>query len=204
MKRTRLRFDGWIAGAGTASGTRLVLGHWPRSPFGPFSDVMVEHTDGTRRLLAPTEEVAEFVAATYTFDRVDIEPVTVHAVGAHWSVTAGPLSWRFTTGPRTALGRLLRCVPSAAATHALWIRCADLPARMAGLRTLGVSPSGRRSFYGARDLHPVTGGEAQWHTTDLGALARVEPPVRFGPVSVPPRPALVRVTTIVELSSRAG
>jgi hypothetical protein len=42
----RVRFDGWIAGLGTASGTRLVWGHWPGSPFGPLSDVMVEHADG--------------------------------------------------------------------------------------------------------------------------------------------------------------
>ncbi|MGW5372453.1 hypothetical protein ACWES4_30080, partial [Streptomyces sp. NPDC004011] len=53
-----LRFDGWIAGAGTSSGTRLVLGHWLRSPFGPFSDVMLERADGHRLLLAPTPETA--------------------------------------------------------------------------------------------------------------------------------------------------
>ncbi|MEV5510133.1 hypothetical protein [Streptomyces orinoci] len=199
MTRPRLRFDGWIAGVGTASGTRLVLGHWPRSPFGPFGDVMMEHPDGTRRLLAPTERVADFVAATYRFDDVDIKPVTVERVGAHWTVTAGPLLWRFTTGPRTALGRLLRWVPSAFAARPLWIRCADLPARAVGLRTLGDSPSGHRSFYGARDLHRITGGEARWQATDLGPLAGVEPPVRFGSVSVPPRPSLVRITTIVEL-----
>ncbi|MGI5337065.1 hypothetical protein ACQEVS_06560 [Streptomyces sp. CA-181903] len=195
----RLRFDGWIAGAGTASGTRLVLGHWPRSPFGSFSDVMVEHADGTRRLLAPSGRVADFVAATYAFDRVDVRPVTVERAGACWTVTAGPLSWRFTVGPRSALGRLLHAVPTAAATHPLWIRSAGLPARLLGLRTVGRSRSGRRSFYGARDLRPVTDGEAVWDGTALGPLARVEPAVRFGPVSVPRRPALVRVTTLVEL-----
>ncbi|MER5784317.1 hypothetical protein ABT104_21755 [Streptomyces mobaraensis] len=194
-----LRFDGWIAGAGTASGTRFVLGHWPRSPFGPFSDVMVEHADGTRLLLAPTEPVAEFVAATYAFDRVDVRPVAVARAGAHWTVTAGPLRWRFTTGPRGALGLLLHAVPTGAATHRLWIRSADLPARLLGLRTFGVSRSGRRSFYGARDLCPITDGEAGWDGTGLGPPAPVEPPVRFGPVSVPRRPALVRVTTLVEL-----
>ncbi|MFI0738388.1 hypothetical protein ACH4PU_09870 [Streptomyces sp. NPDC021100] len=199
MTRARPRFDGWIAGAGTASGTRLVLGHWPWSPFGPFSDVMVEHADGTRRLLAPTGRVADFVAATYAFDRVDVRPVAVVRTADSWTVTAGPLSWRFTVGPRSLPGRLLRAVPTAAATRPLWIRSADLPARLLGLRTVGRSPSGRRSFYGARDLHPITDGEATWDGTGLGPLARVEPPVRFGPVSVPRRPALVRVTTLVEL-----
>ena len=53
-----LRFDGWIAGLGTSSGTRIVVGHWPGSPFGPFSDVMLERPDGERVLLAPTRETA--------------------------------------------------------------------------------------------------------------------------------------------------
>jgi hypothetical protein len=41
----RVRFDGRIAGVGNASGTQLVLGHWPRSLFGPVSDVMVERPE---------------------------------------------------------------------------------------------------------------------------------------------------------------
>src|SRR5688572_18537422 len=63
----RMRFNGWIAGLGTASGTRLVVGHWPDSPFGPVTDVMVEHADGRRVLLAETEELGRFVAETYSF-----------------------------------------------------------------------------------------------------------------------------------------
>ena len=61
---TRYAFHGFIAGMGTAEGTRLVVGHWPESPLGSFSDVMVERADGHRMLLAPSEEVAGFVAAT--------------------------------------------------------------------------------------------------------------------------------------------
>ena len=78
--RTRLRFSGWIAGLGTASGTRLVIGHWPISPFGPVSDVMVESAGGHRLLLAATPELAEFVAATYRFDSVDVVPVTLKEI----------------------------------------------------------------------------------------------------------------------------
>ena len=72
-----MRFDGWILGVGTSSGTRVVVGHWPRSPFGPVSDVMVEHPDGHRLLLAPQPAVAEFIATTYTFDQITLVPVTV-------------------------------------------------------------------------------------------------------------------------------
>ena len=90
-----MRFDGWIAGVGTARGVRIVLGHWISSPFGAFSDVMVEEADGERTLFAPTRATGEFIAATYRFDRLRIVPVTVavsgRGAGAVWTVAAGPL-----------------------------------------------------------------------------------------------------------------
>ena len=60
----------------------MVVGHWPRSPFGPVSDVMVEHPDGHRLLLAPQPAVAEFIATTYTFDQITLGPVAVGRPGA--------------------------------------------------------------------------------------------------------------------------
>ncbi|WP_251149804.1 hypothetical protein [Cellulosimicrobium sp. Marseille-Q4280] len=72
-----LIFHGRIAGWGTSSGTRVVVGRWDRSPFGLFADVMVERPDGERLLLAPTAEVAELVASTYRFDRVEVVAVRV-------------------------------------------------------------------------------------------------------------------------------
>ena len=75
------RFTGHIAGVGTSGGTRLVLGCWDRTPQGPFADVMVAHPDGRRELLAPTDWVADFVSATYTFDTVTRVPVTVQRTG---------------------------------------------------------------------------------------------------------------------------
>ncbi|MBD8079938.1 hypothetical protein [Cellulosimicrobium arenosum] len=71
------RFQGRIAGWGTASGTRVVVGRWDFSPLGGFADVMVERPDGERLLLAPTEGIAAFVSSTYRFDRVEVVPVTV-------------------------------------------------------------------------------------------------------------------------------
>ncbi|MGW3600205.1 hypothetical protein ACWD60_36805, partial [Streptomyces sp. NPDC005167] len=108
MKGERLRFDGWIAGVGTTSGTRLVVGHWTRSPFGPFSDVMIQHPNGERLLLAPSAAVADFVATTYRFESVEVVPVTVRRGGSEWSIQAGPLSLHLSTGSRTPLGWLLR------------------------------------------------------------------------------------------------
>ncbi|KPL30514.1 hypothetical protein OH797_00900 [Streptomyces anulatus] len=203
MTRERLRFDGWIAGVGTASGTRLVVGHWPRSPFGAFSDVMVEHGDGERVLLAPSRRIADFVAATYRFDRIEVVPVTVTVAGDTWLVDAGPLRLRLRTGRRSALGVLLSAVPAPLARSPVWAALCDVPARllMPGVRTLGRAGPGRREWYGARGLRPVVAADAVLGGADLGPLSPLDPPVAFGFGSAPRGPCLVRVTTTVELGS---
>src|SRR6201999_524302 len=58
---SRVRFTGAIAGIGSTSGVRVVVGRWDDSPFGAFADVMVAEPDGTRVLLAPDAEVSEYV-----------------------------------------------------------------------------------------------------------------------------------------------
>lgn len=193
-----LQFDGWIAGLGTASGTRLVLGHWPESPFGPVTDVMIEYPDGHRLLLAETGELARFVEQTYTFDEVRVTPFTVERGPAAWTVTAGPLTLRFGTGGRGMLGRLLRAVPPALSRQLWWVRLIDLPARLLrGVRTHGSAGNGRHEWYAVRDLHRITTATATLDGADPGPLAEVHPPVRFGFGSAPRSPSLVRITTTV-------
>jgi hypothetical protein len=195
----RVRFDGWILGMGTGSGTRLVVGHWPRSPFGPFTDVMVQRPDGHRVLLAPDPVVADFVAGTYTFDEVTVTPVAARVDGAQWTVHAGPLDLRAAVGGRPPLGHLLRAVPARLATAPTWVGLLDLPARAVGLRTRGSAGAGRTEWYGARDLHRITALTATWAGTDLGPLTRITPPVTFGFGSVPPTPSATRVVTTIDL-----
>jgi hypothetical protein len=198
----QLRFDGWIAGLGTSSGTRIVLGHWHRSPFGPFSDVMLERPDGERLLLAPTRGTADFIGDTYSFETVRVVPVDVTVADRTWIVTAGSLHLRFTAGRRGLLGFLLRAVPGALARRPAWSALTDWPARvlLPGVRTRGSVGEGRREWYGARDLRPIRTASAAFEGTDLGVAAPVEPPVRFGFGSVPRSPALTRVTTTIALS----
>jgi hypothetical protein len=202
MHRTRLRFDGAIAGIGTRSGVRLVVGHWPRSPFGPVADVMVELPDGHRLLIAPTAEFARFVADTYAFDDVRVAPVGVTGAGEGWTaVDAGPVALRFRAGRRGPLGALLRCVPGPVARSPLWCAAVDPAARLLlrGVRTRGSAGGGRREWYGARDVRPIVAATARLDGRDLGSLVPVSPPVRFGFGSTPRRPALVTVTTTVEV-----
>jgi hypothetical protein len=201
VRTGRLRFDGWILGVGTTSGTRIVVGHWPRSPLGPLSDVMVQRPDGHRVLLAPHQEAADFIAATYTFDEVRLVDVAVaRPDDATWTVAAGPLDLRVRTGGRPLLGRLLRAVPAPLARTPVWVGLLDRPARLlTGLRTTGSAGNGRTEWYGVQDLHTVTDVAAGWDGAPLGALAPVHPPVTFGFGSVPPDPGVVRVTTTVRV-----
>ncbi|MET7685424.1 hypothetical protein [Streptomyces sp. NPDC005423] len=202
-RRPRLCFDGWIAGMGTSSGTRIVLGHWQRSPFGAFSDVMLERADGERLLLAPTREVADFISGTYVFDTVRVVPVAVSVTDNTWTITAGPLDLCFTTGRRRLLGLVLRAVPGALARRPAWSTVTDPLARLllSGVRTRGSAAGGRREWYGAQDLLPVRSMSGAFASTDLGVLAPVEPPVRFGFGSTPPKPGVTRVTTTVALAT---
>ena len=194
---TRQSFVGAIAGTGSTSGVRVVVGRWDESPFGAFADVMVAEPDGTRVLLAPDERVAEFVSATYSFDRVEIGPVRVTR---DWQVTAPGLDLRLVVGSRTWLGRLLRLVPSRLATTPGWTRVTDPVSRLLlrGVRTRGTAGNGRREFYGATDLHRIVSSTGSWRGVDLGDLAPVSPEPGFGFGSTPVRPSVTAIVTTVE------
>jgi hypothetical protein len=197
----RWRFDGEIAAFGTATGYRIVIGRWPLSPFGPISDVMVEKPRGARLLIAPKEEVAEFIASTYHFDSVEVTPVEVVRRPGQLQVAAGPLRSDLTIGRRGWLGLLLRAVPRRVATAPAWAALIDPLTRavLPGVRTRGSAGSRRKEWYGAWDLHPLVSVTASWDGMDLGAMADIHPPVRFGFGSAPRRPSIVRLTTTVQL-----
>lgn len=198
MRHTDL-FDGWIGGLGTASGTRLVIGYWPRSPLGEFTDVMLERGDGHRVLLAPSPEVARFVGATYTFDEVRVVPVELYSDGDALVLDAGAVSAYVRLGRRTLLGLLLRAVPTRLATARRWIALIDQVARrvLPGVRTVGSAGGGRTEYYGARDVHRIVDARVELAGVDQGAVAPVRPPVRFGFGSTPTAPSWVRITTLV-------
>ncbi|WP_210443339.1 hypothetical protein [Nocardioides sp. SYSU D00065] len=198
--RVRERFTGRIAGVGSTSGVRVVVGRWDDSPWGPFADVMVEDAAGHRVLLAPDQRVREFVASTYAFDEHAIEPVTVADTADGWRVSTPSLTLRLVLGTRTPLGRLLGLVPARVATAPWFCALADPVARvvMRGVRTRGTAGNDRREWYGATSVLSVTGISGEWRGTDVGALAPVDPPCRFGFSSTPQRPSVTSVVTTIE------
>ena len=160
---------------------------------------MHESPDGVRTLLAPTDPVASFVAATYTFDRVVVVPVTADRSARRLGVEAGDLVADLTVGRRTGLGWALRALPPPVARAAWWSALIDPVARRAlrGVRTRGTAGKDRHEWYGATDQHRIVAVRAALGGVDLGALDDVWPPVRFGFGSAPRRPSVVALTTTV-------
>ncbi len=172
---------------------------------------MVEHADGRRLLLAPSDEIADLVAGTYSFDEVAIQPVLLatdgpRAAGRRWHVEAGPLQLRFLAGPRTSLGWALRTIPAPLARQPRFATAIDPVASrvLSGVHTAGRGPSGRRSWYCATDMHAIMLAEVHWEGVDLGGLRPVEPPVRFGFSSTPRHPCVTSVVSTVEVATASS
>lgn len=198
----RHRFTGAIAGVGSTSGVRVVVGRWSDSPLGSFADVMLAEPDGTRVLLAPDAAVADFVSTTYHFDRVETGPVRVSEEAARWRVEAPGLELTLGLGGRPALGWVLRMVPAPLGTSPTWARLTDPVARVVlrGVRTRGTAGNDRRETYGATDLHRVTSLAGTWRGRDLGVLRPVVPEPGFGFGSTPRRPSVTSVVTTIDVS----
>lgn len=199
MTITGGRFEGTIAGVGTTSGTRFVLGAWDETPFGPITDVMIERTDGHRVLIAPTTAVGTFISETYGFDEVRVETLAIQRSSTRWRVTAGTLRMEIVPARRTALGWLLVAVPRPIARSRVWCLLINPFARLVrpGVRTIGTAGNGREERYCALDEHRLSSARIEWDGVNQGALAPIDPPVRFGFGSTPRHPSLVRVTTYI-------
>jgi hypothetical protein len=203
----RFRFDGHIMGASFVSGDRIVAGRWHDSPFGPFADVMWCGPSGRRVLFAPTDGVLRFVGHHYRFDEHVRTPVHVeraddrsHAI----VVEAGPVVLRLAPEPRGVASLLLALRPSSVRTLPAWIAIEDILARPVvgrlfgahGVRARGRTLAGAREWYAIHDFRDALAA-ATVDGRDLGRSAPC-PPSGFGFSEFTSRPALVRVTSIIE------
>lgn len=197
----RVRFTGEITGIGSASGIRVVVGNWATSPFGTVADAMVETAAGHRILIAPTPELAEFIAETYVFDEVRVEPTAMEMTEHGRRFRSDSLQLGVELGERTILGWLIALIPHRIATAPAWCAVTDPIARllMRGVRTRGMAGGGRREWYGATEVRAVESITGQLDGRALGSLRPVEPPCRFGFSSTPTTPSITQVVTTIEL-----
>ncbi|WP_392508864.1 hypothetical protein ACF3NT_07525 [Naumannella halotolerans] len=197
----RVRFTGEITGIGSASGIRVVVGNWATSPFGTVADAMVETAAGHRILIAPTPELAEFIAETYVFDEVRVEPTAMEMTEHGRRFRSDSLQLGVELGERTILGWLIALIPHRIATAPAWCAVTDPIARllMRGVRTRGTAGGGRREWYGATEVRAVESITGQLDGRALRSLRPVEPPCRFGFSSTPTTPSITQVVTTIEL-----
>ncbi len=200
-----MEFDGHILGASFASGDRIVVGRWLRSPFGPFADMMWCRPDGRRVLLAPDARVRDFLAGHYAFDELHVERVTAERIGnGAIGASAGPV--RLTvrpSGPGWA-SHLLALRPRGLRTARAWIDLEDRVLRplvrplfaAAHVRTSGLTLAGTRERYAIHDFRHAE-ANASVDGVDLGPTAPCAA-AGFGFSEFPTTPALVRVTSMFE------
>ncbi|CAN5684408.1 hypothetical protein BH18ACT17_BH18ACT17_02180 [soil metagenome] len=206
-----VEFDGHIMGGSFASGDRIVAGRWFRSPFGPFADIMWCRPDGRRVLLAPDERVRDFVARHYAFDDLRVAHVRVERAEAGViEATAGPIRLVLRPGGTSLASTMLAVRPRRLRTAKRWIGIEDRVFRpilrplfaAAGVRTTGRTLAGTREWYAIHDFRTA----AATATIDGVTLGPPAPgaPAGFGFSEFPAEPALVRVTSFVELDVASG
>lgn len=191
-------------GASFASGDRIVVGRWFRSPFGPFADVMWCRPDGRRVLLAPDERVRDFVSGQYAFDELRLAIVRAERVDGAIEATAGPVRLVLRPHGRGVASRVLAMRPRRLRTAKAWITVEDRLLRpivrplfaAAGVRTTGTTLAGVREWYGIHDFRDAD-ANAWIDGADLGPTAPC-PPAGFGFSEFPSTPAVVRVTSMFD------
>ena len=205
-KKPVTRMEGTIAGCGFASGDRFVAGIWEQGPLGPMNDRMWAQPNGTRILLAEDQRIASYVGGVYEFDRVEVVEFDVReSTPARLRLRAGPieLDLEARRGPR-----IFDLRPKVLRRARWWIRVEDVALRplvgrfllkgAEGVRGYGMSPSGVREWYAIDSYSPVVAAEGTINGRDLGNMAPLDPPVRFGFSEFPTRPARVRCAPILE------
>lgn len=179
------RLAGTITALGTSSGHRLVVGAWQESPIGRFADVMWALPDGTRRLLAPDDHVASYVAGIYRFEETEIVDFKWRADPRSLEIVAGPIE---ITAAASGGGRVRIARP-------WWFtRGVEGPIarRWMGVATHGVSPLGVEEWYQARAWRWINDAQVRIHG-ELNDIAAPRPPLGVGFSEPPLRPSITDV-----------
>lgn len=194
MRRNDEYVDGHISSA-QFGGHRFVVGHWPISPIGPMGDVMWRRLDGTRVLLAPSDEAADYISGIYDFDEVDVAPLRVDSDGRVTTVASARLSI-------TLAGGRLRPVPVPRPRWFTKLVEAPIAQALMGVHAVGTSPTGVREWYQTRGWRWVRTGSATLDGVDLGPPQHFTGAVGVGFSEPPPRPSVVTVRVSIERPGR--
>ena len=181
-------FNGRITSSGFESGDRIVVGAWKESPFGEFTDIMWAKPDGERVLIAPSQEVADYVDAMYSFDQIIIEDITIHHEGSSLSVECKAMQLEFAWD---------RGFPIPFKRSLFFIATVELffAKLFFGTRTHGVTKNHRKEWYAIDRVSKITKADAIISGQSAGRISPMKEPCRFGFSEAPKKPSSCEVRT---------
>ena len=184
-------FEGRISSSGFASGDRIVIGDWKKSPLGSFTNIMWAKPDGTRVLLTPSQEHADYVSSLYNFEEVHIVSIEVKHLTRGMDIIAPPLNVSLRCNRRIGLP-----IPRPRwfiSTVEQWVAKAIF-----GTSTHGMTCNGLREWYCIYSLSNIKHASASCDGVDLGDYSNFEINACFGFSEPPKKPSSVRLRSMIE------
>ena len=172
-------FTGRITSSGFSSGDRIVIGDWKDSPFGSFTNIMWAKSNGSRILLSPRENLAEYVSSLYSFEEVKITPIEVKRNNREISVKAGNLEVKMAWS-------LAFPIPIWRPKWFISVFENAIATRFFNTSTFGMTRNGRREWYSIRGISKVIHGECIIDGVNIGQSKNFEIDACFG-FSEPPK-----------------
>lgn len=184
-------FQGRITSSGFESGDRIVVGTWKHSPFGEFSDIMWSKPNGRNILIAPTEEIGNYISLMYSFDEVLISKIELIEKKNSFEIKTDYISCNFSwsRGIRIPFRRPLWFISSFENIFAKFIF---------GTKTSGITNDGKREWYCINKISNVKIANASLSGKNLGQKTKFHPKAKFGFSEPPKKPTSVLVTTIIK------
>lgn len=191
MKKGRTAITGTISSVAFASGDQFVVGCWPQSPIGPFSDIMWLDAEDRRTLITASETAAEFITDIYSFDKVQVESLETECDGAAMEARTADLHIRLSGGRSTK-------IPFTRPLAFTRYIEAPVARRLMGVEVYGLSPTGVREWYQATGWRWVRSAVAFREEQELGELAEFNRPMNVGFSNPPKRSALVSLQVTID------
>ena len=182
-------FKGRVISSGFQTGDMVVIGDWRESPHGAFTNLMWAKPDGTRVLIAPSEELGDFVSSLYSFEKVIVSPMEIERTEKSIEV-------------KCDLGRVYMqwgmTIPLPFSRPRWFIANIEAPfARLFfGTKTHGTTRNGRKEWYHVRGLSRMKSVELELDGRSTKQMTGMAPSACFGFSNPPRMPLSVRVDSL--------
>jgi len=184
-------FRGRITSSGFESGDSLVIGDWIESPLGAFTNIMWSKPDGTRVLISPSPDHANFVSSLYDFDEVVVTEIIVKRKMKMVSIKTDYIEASMSWGVLFPLP-----IP-----RPLWFISSIeniFGKTFFGSSTYGIARDGSREWYSIRGISRVFNAEAKAPDSDFGKIAKTSFSKPFGFSSPPKTPTSIIVNSYID------